>query len=91
MIQIIKRTLRRYKGYGVLNMVGLSVGIACAVLIFLWVEDELTYNHYFKNRDNLYKILWINSYAGVKQVNNTLPSEIVDVIMNEIHLTDITG
>ncbi len=50
------RNLWKNRTYGFLNIFGLAIGIACAALIFLWVEDELTYDHYFKNRDNLYKV-----------------------------------
>jgi hypothetical protein len=45
------RNLWKNKGYSLLNIGGLAIGIACAGLIFLWVEDELTYNHYFSNRE----------------------------------------
>jgi len=58
------RALWKNKGYSFLNIFGLSAGIACAALIFLWVEDELTYNHYFSNRDNLYKIKDQQTYDG---------------------------
>jgi ABC-type antimicrobial peptide transport system permease subunit len=40
------RNLWKNKSYGFLNVFGLAVGIACAALIFLWVEDELNYNSY---------------------------------------------
>jgi len=48
------RNLWKNRGYSFLNIAGLAIGIACAALIFLWVEDELTFNHYFSNRDNLF-------------------------------------
>ena len=38
------RNLWKNKTYGFLNVFGLAVGIACAGLIFLWVEDEWSYN-----------------------------------------------
>jgi len=45
-----------------MNIAGLTIGITCAALIFLWVEDELTFNHYFKNRDNLYQVMTNQTY-----------------------------
>lgn len=56
---LLKSTLRsllKNKGFAYLNIIGLSIGIASAALIFLWVEDELTYNQYFKNRQHIYLI-----------------------------------
>jgi len=77
-------TLRRNRGYGVLNIAGLSIGIACAILIFLWVEDEFTYNHEFKNRDRLYKVMQTMSYAGHTDVFPASPPVLADHIQGEI-------
>ena len=83
-LQSSLRTLRRNKGYGVLNMAGLAVGIACAVLIFLWVEDELTYNHQFKNRDRLYKVMQTMTYSGKTNVFPASPPVLAEEIQSEI-------
>ena len=56
------RNLLKKKSYSILNIAGLAIGITCAALIFLWVEDELTFNHYFKNRDNLYQVMTNQTY-----------------------------
>lgn len=58
------RNLWKSRTYGFLNILGLAIGIACAALIFLWVEDEMTYDHYFKNRDNLSYIKNKQTYDG---------------------------
>jgi hypothetical protein len=41
-IKIAFRNIRRYRGYSLINIAGLTVGMACFILIFLWVYDELT-------------------------------------------------
>ena len=56
------RNLTKKKSFSLLNIAGLAIGITCAALIFLWVEDELNYNHYFKNRDNLYQVMTNQTY-----------------------------
>src|ERR1700741_4298261 len=48
------RNLRKNKGYSFLNIFGLAIGIACAGLIFLWVEDELNWDSNNAKKDNLY-------------------------------------
>ncbi len=40
------RSLWKNKGYSSLNIFGLGIGIACAGLIFLWVEDELNWDQF---------------------------------------------
>jgi predicted permease len=58
------RSLLRNKTYSFLNIFGLAIGIACAGLIFLWVEDEVNYNGSHAKRNNLYAVLCNWNYAG---------------------------
>jgi ABC-type antimicrobial peptide transport system permease subunit len=55
--KIAWRNLFRNKGFSLTNLLGLSIGMTCTVLIFLWVQDELTYNKFHANYNNIYKIL----------------------------------
>ena len=48
------RSLLRNKGYSFLNIFGLAIGIACAGLIFLWVQDEMNWDSSNTKIDNLY-------------------------------------
>ncbi|HVY76212.1 MAG TPA: ABC transporter permease [Puia sp.] len=57
------RTLWRNKGYSFLNILGLAVGIACAGLIFLWVDDELNWDNNNLKKDQLYQ-LEVNTTSG---------------------------
>jgi putative ABC transport system permease protein len=50
------RTLQRNLGYSLINIIGLSIGLACSILIFFWVADELSYNKFHTNYDDLYKV-----------------------------------
>jgi putative ABC transport system permease protein len=50
------RAALRDKSYAVLNIVGLTIGIACSTLIFLFVFDELTYDRSHKKSANLYRL-----------------------------------
>lgn len=55
--KIAWRNLFRNKGFSLTNLLGLSIGMTCTILIFLWVQDELTYNKFHANYNNIYKIL----------------------------------
>jgi putative ABC transport system permease protein len=50
------RNLWRNKAFSVINIVGLSVGLACCMLIFLYGKDELTYDRFHKNARNIYHL-----------------------------------
>lgn len=78
------RNLWKHKGYSFLNIFGLSIGIACASLIFLWVEDELTYNHYFINRDYIYKVKDKQTYNGETYTFDATPGPLAQGMKLEI-------
>nr|MBA2761861.1 ABC transporter permease [Segetibacter sp.] len=51
------RNLWRSKVYSLINISGLSVGLACCMLIFLYGKDESSYDRFQKNKDQLYRIV----------------------------------
>jgi putative ABC transport system permease protein len=53
-IKTTLRSLTKNKAYSFLNIFGLSIGIACASLIFLWVEDEVNFDSTNVKKDRLY-------------------------------------
>ncbi len=55
--KIAWRNLARNRVYSAINLVGLSVGMAVAMLIGLWLWDELTFNQYHQNYDRLARVL----------------------------------
>jgi putative ABC transport system permease protein len=54
---IILRGLSRFKSTFVINLVGLSVGLASALLIFLWVDDELSVDKFHEKDQRLYQVM----------------------------------
>src|SRR5437868_8952523 len=51
------RNLQRNKVYSFINIAGLSLGLACAMLIMLYVKDEVSYDHFHKNSGYIYRIV----------------------------------
>jgi len=51
------RNFRKNKSYSFLNILGLAIGIACAGLIFLWVEDETGFDQVHVKKERLYMVL----------------------------------
>jgi putative ABC transport system permease protein len=75
-LKIAWRSLSRSKIYSLINITGLTVGIACCVLIVLYVKDELSYDHYHKNYNEIYRVLHaFRSPAGKKNTPPPAPAE----------------
>ncbi|MXY49223.1 MAG: FtsX-like permease family protein [Gemmatimonadetes bacterium] len=55
-ITIAIRHMAREKGYTAINVLGLAVGLVCAMLIFLYVSFELSYDRYHEKADRLYRV-----------------------------------
>src|ERR1035438_5503872 len=53
--KIAWRNLLRNKGFSFINISGLAIGMASAMLILLWVQNELSYDSFYKNSDRLYQ------------------------------------
>ncbi|MFZ1809239.1 MAG: ABC transporter permease [Cyclobacteriaceae bacterium] len=63
------RNLLRNKGYSIINIGGLSIGITVAILIGLWVTDELSFNKFHKNYDSLAKVYRNNTFTNNVETN----------------------
>ncbi len=50
------RSLRRNKTFSILNIIGLSIGVACSLLIALYVLDELSYDRFNTQADKIYRV-----------------------------------
>ncbi len=54
--KIALRTLQKYKSYAIINIFGLAIGLASAILILLFVQDELSYDKHHKKADQIHRI-----------------------------------
>jgi putative ABC transport system permease protein len=61
LLRIIFRNLVKRKVFSLINISGLAVGMACAVLIMLWVQHECSYDRFHKNADRLYRVVFTNA------------------------------
>ena len=78
------RNLWKNKTYGFLNIFGLAVGVACAGFIFLWVEDELSYDHNNYKIDQLYQVIENQAYEGKTYTFGATPGLLAGGIKEEI-------
>ena len=78
------RNLWKNKTYSFLNIFGLAVGIACAGLIFLWVEDELSFDHHNEKKDQLYQVFENQAYEGKTYTFSATPGVMAPAMVQEL-------
>jgi putative ABC transport system permease protein len=78
------RSLWKNRSYSFLNIFGLAIGVACAGLIFLWVEDELSYDNVYAKKDLLYQVRTNQTYDGVIRTFISTPGPFAAAIRKEV-------
>jgi hypothetical protein len=63
---------------------GLAIGIASAALIFLWVEDEMTFNHHFAKKDYVYRIMENQQNDGKINTSGSTPGPMAEAVKSDI-------
>lgn len=82
-LKIAVRNLIRNKAYTFINIVGLSTGMAVAILIGLWIYDELSFDTIHHNRDRIAKIRLNLSVNGNVKTDKTVPYPLAAELHNQ--------
>ena len=78
------RNLVKHKAHSFLNLAGLSVGIACSLLIFLWVRHEYSVDAYHRNGTRLYKVYEREYYSNNIDGNYEMPGLLAEELKKVI-------
>ena len=62
--RIAIRNIFKHKGFTFINIAGLAVGLTASLLILLWIQDELSFEKFNVNADNLYRVEQDQFYSG---------------------------
>lgn len=71
--KITFRNFLRHRFSTGINLIGLTTGLACALFIFLWVQDELSVNKFHKEDDRLYRVMEFQTYSNERFATNSTP------------------
>ncbi len=86
-IKVAFRNLKRNKGYSAINITGLAVGIACFILMFLYVRFELSFDNFHKNGDQIYRFYKKRQVQGTFYLGNpyftTTPAPLAPTLKEE--------
>ena len=82
-LKIAWRTLLKHKGYSFINIFGLATGMAVAMLIGLWLYDELSYNKSFANYDRVVQAMQHQTSNGKTGTQIAIPVPLEDELRNK--------
>jgi putative ABC transport system permease protein len=78
LLKISLRNLIKDKAYSSINILGLTIGITCSLFLLLYILDELSYDRYHKNADNIYRIV-----SNIQEPDNAFTWAVVQLPLAE--------
>jgi putative ABC transport system permease protein len=83
-LKIAWRNLWKNKSFSLINILGLALGMACSLLIMLWVKDELKMDQFHENGARLYKVMENQHYSGQINTIEATPGILAEHIVKDI-------
>lgn len=83
-LKIAWRSLLKDRQFTLLNIVGLSSGVCCALLIWLWVADERGVDKFFANESRIYEVMETNRVNGQVQVSDESSGLVADLLIAQV-------
>jgi len=81
--KIATRNLAKNKAFSLINITGLAVGMASAILILLWIQSELSYDQFHEKRDRIYEGWNRAVFSGKLQSWNTTPTAMAAAVQKD--------
>lgn len=78
------RNFKRFKSSFFINLFGLSTGLACTMLIYLWVMDEMSVDDFHAKDARLYQVMEHQQYADHIMTTNSTPGILAETLKEEI-------
>src|ERR1700759_4919354 len=72
-LKVAFRNLWKWKGYSFINILGLTIGMASAMLIMFWIQHELRFDRFHKKSDRLYVMYNQDSFNNEKWAWSSTP------------------
>jgi putative ABC transport system permease protein len=82
--KIALRKVKRHKGFSFINIAGLAIGMAACILILIWVQDELSYDRFHKNADQIFRINTVDTSGGQTFILAGSPAPLGQALLEEV-------
>ncbi|MFA8434635.1 MAG: ABC transporter permease [Marinifilaceae bacterium] len=83
-LKIAFRNLLRNKTYSFINISGLAIGMACTILLLMWVDHETSYDSFHTDTNHLYQVGTILNFNGKEANAPNLPGMLIDALKEKI-------
>ncbi|MFN3382246.1 MAG: ABC transporter permease [Runella zeae] len=82
--KIALRNLQKNKAFSAINILGLALGMACSLIIMLWVQDEVAMDSFHENGPRLYRVMENQFYSGKIETYASTPGILAENIVKDI-------
>ena len=82
-IKIAFRNILRSNGYSIINILGLATGMACVLLIILYIADEYSYDRFHDNAKQIYRIGTYGNIGDMEFKGTTTPAPLAKALMDD--------
>lgn len=77
------RNIKKHKAYSAINILGLSLGLACSFFIVLWVQDEVNFNRFHEHETQLYRVMRHADFGGERVTTASIPKPLDDALRTD--------
>lgn len=81
-LKVAFRKMKRQKGYALINVAGLAVGLTISAFILMWVVDELSFDRFHENNDRIHRV-YVDLTAGSHMILALSMPELARALINE--------
>jgi putative ABC transport system permease protein len=78
LLKISFRSIAKDKIYSIINILGLTIGITCSLFLLMYILDELSYDRYHKNAENIYRVV-----SNIKESDNAFTWAVAQIPLAE--------
>lgn len=82
-VKVALRNLASHKGYAIISIASLSIGLTCSILIMLWVRDELSYDRFYQNADRIYRVAIQETTSTSDETYPVTPGQLAEALSND--------
>ncbi|MCB9219972.1 MAG: ABC transporter permease [Ignavibacteriales bacterium] len=82
-VKVAFRNLLKYKAYSLSNILGLSVGMTCTILLVLFIQHEMSYDNYHKNADQIFRVAASYKLADQNYELTSTPAPLAKILLDE--------
>ncbi len=82
-LKVALRNIAKHKSFSFINISGLAIGMACCMLIMLWVQDELNYERFNENIDDIFFVVQWNSADQTRLYGPSVPAPLIPYLKDK--------